>query len=68
MQNSTKKMRKANSNEHKWIKTDHLVIKICTKKPTPAFQTKQTQTTKKECINYDGYIMMNVFVISFANI
>ena len=31
------------------------------KKPTPAFQTKQTQTTKKECINYDGYIiMMNV--------
>lgn len=31
------------------------------KKPTPAFQTKQTQTTKKECINYDGYIMMNVF-------
>lgn len=34
------------------------------KKPTPAFQTKQTQTTKKECINYDGYIiMMNVFFV-----
>jgi hypothetical protein len=48
-QNSAKKMRNTTG--------------CAIKKPTPAFQTKQTQTTKKECINYDGYIMMNVFLL-----
>ncbi len=33
-------MRKTNSNEHKWIKTDRLVIKIWTKKTYARFSNK----------------------------